>query len=126
MVAAAICVGTSGCVMVGPQGGEGGGGGGASDGGGGSGPTGCDARNSCESCAVCASEGACAPALAACRENPVCVALDECMLYCQGDSDCDEMCRMQNAAALDDWDRAASCIYCDVCETACSGSRFCG
>jgi len=115
----------SGCVMPGQQGGAGGAGG-RSQSGRGEGPTDCDARGTCQDCGVCASEGDCAPLLAACQDNPVCVGLDECMLYCQGDTDCDEMCRMQNAAGIEDWDRAASCIYCDVCETSCAGSRFCG
>lgn len=116
----------SGCVMPGEQGAGGAGGVSSESGGGGAGPTGCDARSTCEGCARCASEGECASLLAACQDNPVCVGLDECMYYCLGDSDCDEMCRMQNAAGIEDWDRAASCIYCDACETACAGSRFCG
>jgi hypothetical protein len=116
----------SGCVMPGEQGGSGAGGSSDGGGGGGAGPTGCDARSTCSDCAMCASEGECAQLLAVCQDNPVCVGLDECMLYCQGDVDCDQMCRMQNPGGIDDWDRAASCIYCDVCETACSGSRFCG
>jgi hypothetical protein len=109
------------------QGGEGGAGGGVEGGGGGGGegPTGCDARKTCEDCATCASQTTCAEAIAACQDNPVCVGLDECMLYCQGDADCDEMCRLQNAAGLEEWDRAARCLYCDACPTACSGSRFC-
>jgi hypothetical protein len=103
--------------------------GGADEGGQGQGEGGatCADLVDCDTCRTCAAQGVCGPLLDQCLDNPVCVAIDECLAYCGATfEECWETCRAQNAAGLDEYDAVRQCLDCVECPDTCATPAVCG
>jgi hypothetical protein len=85
----------------------------------------CDGKKSCDACQQCAAQQACAALISACKQNPSCVGLDQCIALCGADLPCKQQCAAGNAGGLQGYEAMMQCILCDQCASDCAGFRTC-
>ena len=89
------------------------------------GASGCAPEPTCDGCRVCAAEGRCADAIAACLDDALCTSLDECIALCGETFECRDVCFSQYEVSVGLYLGARACVECDVCFDSCATALFC-